>query len=186
MEILRQETYSQIRPHIWKKSELSRLRFVSFARVRKNSRPLPVGCTSTRPDWCYRRCHVDGMSCKNWSSKASGSFVFSKTTMVNHHPSLNLPTFKPNKIQATRNKFTTTTNNNMMIMSHQGSPPFPEVEPTRSSVQGAGPAQGQWCQAQRPEHQGTVQTMPCKSWKIETFDFEGRFFPVLSEIETLH
>lgn len=55
----------------------------------KKSRPLPVGCNSTRPDWCCRRCHVDGMSCKNGSSKASGK------------PSIHPSTFKPSNLQAT-------------------------------------------------------------------------------------
>lgn len=74
----------------------------------KKSRPLPVGCNSTRPDWCCRRCHVDGMSCKNGSSKASG-----KPSSI-PQPS-NLQTFKlqpnkPNKLQEThlRQRQTTT------------------------------------------------------------------------------
>lgn len=46
-----------------------------------------MGCNSTRPDWCCRRCHVDGMSCKNGSSKASGK------------PSIHPSTFKPSNLQ---------------------------------------------------------------------------------------
>lgn len=160
-----QETYSQIRPDIWKKSELPRLGFVSFARVRnKNLAPyqwdviqhVQIGAT-------------EGATWMGWAAKMEAP-----RPLVNH-PSIpqpsNLQTFKlqpnkPNKLQEThlRQRQTTT-----WWSCHTKVPPFPEVEPTRSSVQGAGPAQGQWCQAQRPEHQGTVQTMPLQ--KLEDWDF---------------
>lgn len=174
-----EETYSQIRPHIWKKSELSRLRFKKIIAPDQWDviQHVQIGAT-------------EGATWMGWAAKMEAP-----RPLVNHPSSLNLQTFKPssyNLTSLTSYKKHIYDNDKRQHDDHVTPrfPPFPEVEPPRSSVQGAGPAQGQWCQAQRPEHQGTVQTMPCKSWKSETLgDFRFRmeyFFPVLSEIQTLH